>query len=79
MALLFVLVQLLENSLLVPRVQGGYLRIHPAILVVLLVLGAYVAGFWGIILVAPLTATIVEIYKYVRCDIKTEEIKSSPQ
>jgi len=78
-ALLFVLVQLLENSLLVPRVQGGYLRIHPAILVVLLVLGAYIAGFWGIILAAPLTATIVEIYKYVRRDIKTEEIKSSPQ
>ena len=78
-ALLFVLVQLLENSLLVPRVQGGYLRIHPAILVVLLVLGAYVAGFWGIILAAPLTATIVEIYKYLRRDIKTEEIKSVPQ
>ena len=78
-ALLFVLVQLLENSLLVPRIQGGYLRIHPSILVVLLVLGAYIAGFWGIILAAPLTATIVEIYKYVRRDIKTEEIKSAPQ
>ena len=72
-ALLFLIVQLLENSLLVPRIQGGYLRIHPAILVVLLVLGAYVAGFWGILLIAPLTATIVEIYKYVRHSIKVEE------
>jgi len=78
-ALLFLLVQLLENNLLVPRIQGGYLRIHPALLVVLLVLGAYIAGFWGIILAAPLTATIVEIYKYVRSSIKVEEIQQPPK
>ena len=30
------------------------------------VLGAYIAGFWGLLLAAPLTATGVEIYKYVR-------------
>jgi len=78
-ALLFVIVQLLENGLLVPRIQGGYLHIHPAILVVLLVLGAYIAGFWGILLIAPLTATIVEIYKYVRHSIKVEETQQLPQ
>jgi len=77
-ALLFLVVQLLENSLLVPRIQGGYLHIHPAILVVLLVLGAYIAGFWGILLIAPLTATVVEIYKYIRHSIKTEEIQQLP-
>lgn len=71
-ALLFFLVQLLENTLLVPRIQGSYLRIHPAILIVLLVLGAYIAGFWGIILAAPLTATVVEIYKYVRQSVEVE-------
>ena len=78
-ALLFLVVQLLENNLLVPRVQGGYLRINPAILVVLLVLGAYIAGFWGILLIAPLTATIVEIYKYVRHSIRVEDTQELPQ
>ena len=77
--LLFLIVQLLENSLLVPRIQGGYLRIHPAILVVLLVLGAYVAGIWGILLIAPLTTTIVEIYKYVRQDVKVLEAQEGPR
>ena len=72
-ALLFLIVQLLENSLLVPRIQGGYLHIHPAVLVVLLVLGAYLAGFWGMLLAAPLTATIIEIYKYIRNSLKKEE------
>ncbi len=65
-ALLFVIIQLLENYLLVPRIQGGYLRIHPAVLLILMVVGAYVAGFWGILLIGPFTATVVEVYKYIR-------------
>ncbi len=62
---LFVGIQLLENMFLVPRIQGGYLRINPAIAIVLLVIGAYIAGFWGLLLAVPLTATVVEIYKYL--------------
>ena len=76
-ALLFLVVQLLENGLLVPRIHGGYLHIHPAVMVVLLVLGAYIAGFWGILLIAPLTATIVDIYQYVRHD--TQEAADNQQ
>jgi len=78
-AILFLLVQLLENNLLVPRIQGGILHINPAILIVLLVLGAYIAGFWGIVLAAPLTATVVEIYKYVRRNLVTDELQQSIQ
>ena len=73
-ALLYFFIQLLENNLLVPRIQGSYLRIHPAILMVVLVVGAYVAGFWGILVAAPLTATIVAIFKYVRDSLKVEEM-----
>jgi len=79
-ALLYFVIQLLENNLLVPRIQGGYLRIHPAILMVVLVVGAYVAGFWGILVAAPLTAIIVAIFKYVRDSIKVEEtVTPQPQ
>jgi len=69
----YLVVQLLENIFLVPRIHGGYLRIHPALILVLLTLGAYIAGLWGIILIVPLTATAVEIYKYVRDNIKADE------
>ena len=72
-ALVYLIIQLLENILLVPRIQGAYLRINPAILIVLLVLGAYIAGFWGIILAGPLTATIVQVYRYVSQNMKVEE------
>jgi predicted PurR-regulated permease PerM len=72
---LFLAVQLLENNLLVPRIQGGYLRINPAILIVLLVVGVYIAGFWGLVLAAPLTATVAAVVQYVLKSTKTEEIQ----
>jgi predicted PurR-regulated permease PerM len=65
-ALLFVGIQLLENSFLVPKIQSSYLRIHPAVMIVLLVFGAYIAGFWGLLLAGPLVATFVQIVNYVR-------------
>jgi predicted PurR-regulated permease PerM len=71
-AVLFLVIQLLENALLVPRIQGSYLKINPGILVVLLVVGAYVAGFWGLLLAAPLTAMVIAIYKYVRERMKLD-------
>ncbi len=77
-ALLYLIVQLLENTLLVPRIQGGYLQIHPAILIVVLVVGAYVAGFWGILVAAPLTALIVAIFKYIKGSMKVEETQPPP-
>ena len=72
---LFLIVQLLENNFLVPRIQSAYLRIHPAVMIFLLVLGAYIAGFWGLLLIAPLTATAVEIFKYVRRQYQLAEAK----
>jgi predicted PurR-regulated permease PerM len=71
--ILFLIIQLLENTLLVPRIQGGYLRLHPALMILLLVLGAYIAGLWGLLLAGPLTATGVEIYKYLRQLYREEE------
>jgi len=65
-AVLYVGIQLVENNLLVPKIQSAYLRIHPAVMIVLLVFGAYVAGFWGILLIGPLTALLVEVFKYIR-------------
>jgi predicted PurR-regulated permease PerM len=73
----FVSVQFVENNLLVPRIQGGYLRIHPAVVLVLLVVGSFVAGIWGIILIVPLTATVVEIYRYLRRNVYVAQASES--
>lgn len=64
-ALLFFLVQQLENQFLVPRIQGAILQVHPAFAIVLLVVGTYIAGFWGLLLAVPIGALAYQIYRYI--------------
>lgn len=64
-AIVYLSVQLLENVFLVPRIQGGQLNIHPAVAMLLLVVGTYVAGFWGLLLMVPLAATVQQVYHYM--------------
>jgi predicted PurR-regulated permease PerM len=70
---LFLIVQLLENNLLVPRIQGQAQHIHPALSLLLLILGAYFAGLWGIVLAIPLTATIIQIFHYTEDAARYED------
>jgi predicted PurR-regulated permease PerM len=78
--ILFGGVQLLENVFLVPRIQGGFLGIHPAVALVLLIIGSYIAGVWGVLLILPLTDTIKEIIKYVNHVLENERNKEiSPE
>ena len=62
--LLYVAVQLVENALLVPRIQGQAVDIHPAIIMVTLVVGSEAAGLWGVILALPLAAVSRDVFKY---------------
>lgn len=78
-AVVYLAVQLSENLFLVPRIHGAYMRIHPAMILVLLPLGAYIAGLWGIILVVPLTATAIELYKYARQNLMAQEIQQASE
>jgi predicted PurR-regulated permease PerM len=63
-ALLYFGVQMLENYLLVPRIQGGATELHPAMVLILLVAYGAVLGFWGLVLAVPLTAILRELFWY---------------
>lgn len=65
-AVLYISVQLLENALLRPKIQGVYLQIHPVVIIVLLPVATYIAGIWGMVLYVPLLAFGVEVFKYMR-------------
>ncbi|RJQ11002.1 MAG: AI-2E family transporter [Dehalococcoidia bacterium] len=64
-ALVYLVVQQLENNLLVPHVQGDAVNLHPAVVIVLLVLGGALAGFTGLVIVIPLAAILREIFWYL--------------
>lgn len=56
--LAYVVIQQVENSLLMPRIIGRSVRLHPLVVIVGIVLGASLAGLLGIFLAAPTLATL---------------------
>jgi predicted PurR-regulated permease PerM len=63
--LLYVIVQQLENNLLVPRIVGDSVGVHPAILTVVLIAMGQVFGLLGVILSAPLAAIARDLFLYI--------------
>jgi len=53
-----ILVQQLENNILVPRIVGESLDLNPIIVMIAVLMGGTIAGILGMILAAPVTATL---------------------
>ncbi|MDI3339221.1 MAG: AI-2E family transporter [Sphaerobacter sp.] len=61
----FLAIQQLENTFLVPKIQGDAVRVHPAVIMVLLVIGGSLWGVFGMIVIVPLTAVLRDIFVYL--------------
>ncbi|MBX0327388.1 AI-2E family transporter [Oscillochloris sp. ZM17-4] len=62
---LYVVIQQLENNFLVPRIVGDSVGLHPAVLMVLLVVCSQVFGLAGAILSAPMGAISRDVFSYL--------------
>jgi predicted PurR-regulated permease PerM len=60
-----VLLQQIENNFLVPRILGGSLNLHPVVILVGALIAANLAGIIGLLLSAPIMATLRLIGQYV--------------
>ena len=63
--IVYVAVQQLENNLLVPKIQGDSVKLHPAMIMVSLVVGSQVAGFIGLVAAVPVAAMMRDVYLYL--------------
>lgn len=63
-AAVYLLVQVLENNLLVPRVQGRAMDIHPGIVIILLFVAGTLWGLLGMLVVVPLAGILRELFWY---------------
>lgn len=70
--LVFMLIQQVENLLLVPRISGKAVELHPAVIMVVLVIGNQVAGLWGMLLAVPVTAMLRDVFKYLYLRLQDE-------
>jgi predicted PurR-regulated permease PerM len=63
--LLYFLIQQVENTVLVPKIQGDAVQLHPSAIMFALVIGGAVGGLLGVILSLPITAAGRDIYRYL--------------
>jgi predicted PurR-regulated permease PerM len=63
--LAFFAIQQVENLILVPRISGQSVKLHPALVMVVLVVGNELAGLWGMLIAVPVAAVIRDIFKYL--------------
>ena len=64
-ALFYLGLQAAENYLLVPRVHGQSVHMHPALVLLLLTIAGALFGLIGVLLVVPIAATIRDVYAYI--------------
>lgn len=67
---LYTIIQQLENHLLVPKVMGDAVDLHPAVVILALVVGGSLFGIWGAILAAPVVALGRDLYRYTYCRLE---------
>ena len=69
----YIIIQLIENNLLVPHIQGSVMKMNPIFIILVSVIGAYLAGLAGFIIAVPVAATIIELLKYFRQSARRKE------
>jgi predicted PurR-regulated permease PerM len=57
--IVFALAELFENYVLIPKILGNSLGLHPIIVIFSLMAGAASLGMFGLLVALPLTATLV--------------------
>ncbi|MBC7236516.1 MAG: AI-2E family transporter [Chloroflexi bacterium] len=76
-AVAFAAIQQIENIFLVPRISGNAVRFHPAVVMVIVVVGAQVAGIWGLLIGVPVAAIFRDVYQYLY--LRTTERGATPE
>lgn len=77
-ALFYLLVQQLENSVIVPRVLGDAVGLPPLVVMTGVLVGTISAGILGALLATPVIATAYEILRYVYAKMMDQEPFQTP-
>ena len=64
---LYVVIQQIEGNVLVPRILGRSLNLHPLVVLVGIIVGGSLAGILGMLLAAPVLATLRVVGRYIFC------------
>lgn len=69
----YIFINFLENTIVVPRVMGESVKLHPLVIILGVLVGASVWGILGALLAAPVIASGREITRYLYSHVIGEE------
>ena len=64
--MIYVVAQLLESNVITPRLQANAVRLHPVVVMAILIIAAHIAGIWGMIAGVPLAAAARDLFIYFK-------------
>ncbi|MBE2220838.1 MAG: AI-2E family transporter [Anaerolineae bacterium] len=68
--IIYAIIYQTENYVLLPRIIGYRLRLHPVVVILGAIAGASIAGILGILLAAPFLASMRLIFSYIYCKLR---------
>ncbi|MGD1995612.1 MAG: AI-2E family transporter [Anaerolineae bacterium] len=70
---LYILIQQIEGNVLLPRVLGRSLNLHPLIVLIAIIAGGSLAGILGALLATPTVATLLVVGRYIYRRLSDQE------
>jgi predicted PurR-regulated permease PerM len=76
---LYIVIQQIEGNLLLPRILGRSLNLHPLLVLIGIIIGGSLAGILGMLLAAPVLATLRILGYYVFCRLYDRDPFAEPE
>jgi predicted PurR-regulated permease PerM len=74
----FTVGQLLEGYVLVPRLVGGKIGLHPVAVIFAVLAGGHLFGFLGVLLALPAASVVVVLMRYVFARYRQSDLYTEP-
>jgi predicted PurR-regulated permease PerM len=76
---LYLVIQQVEGNLILPRVIGSSLKLHPLVVLIGVIIGGNMTGILGMLLAAPVLATLRVVGNYVFCRLYDRDPFAEPE
>lgn len=76
---IYILLQQFEQAFIIPTVMSRVIGLNPLVILLSVLVGAQIAGFWGIIAAIPFIASAREVVKDIRKHSKNKLFKEKPE
>ncbi|HEY4293555.1 AI-2E family transporter [Luteibacter sp.] len=77
-AVVFTIGQLLEGYVLVPRLVGGKIGLHPVAVIFAVLAGGHLFGFLGVLLALPAASVVVVLMRYAFTRYRESDLYTKP-